>query len=181
MTDPEALREQYFRVLQFARERHAGQKYGGTDYVEGHLLPVVDRLRAWGFTKDHLCLLFAGLLHDIVEDTATSIGEVRALCGDDVADIVWAVTCEPGRNRKERHAATYPKIRRAGRLAVILKVVDRIMNVESCWDTRDSKLYMYQREYRDFRAALRREEDGADVISLWDHLDKLSGWYEPRV
>lgn len=142
-------------ALLFACERHGSQMYGERGYVSGHLLDVVT------------------LLGRHFPD------EVRARFGDDVARLVWAVTSEPGPNRRERNAATYPKIRSGGMRAVALKVCDRISNVQECWGTRSPKLFMYHREYRDFRAALRREEDGLVLLALWTKLDVLMGWYEP--
>jgi (p)ppGpp synthase/HD superfamily hydrolase len=161
----------------FASKRHRGQMYGQKSYVDGHLAPVVALLRRYGF--DHPAVVAAGWCHDVVEDTETTIDEVRGMFGETTARLVWAVTSEPGKNRKERNAATYPKIRAAGRDAVAIKLCDRIVNVEECWVTRDAKLFMYHREYRDFSLALRREEDGPVVLSMWDRLDKLLGWYDP--
>ena len=162
---------------EFASERHAGQTYGMQSYVNGHLAEVVHILGYSGF-RDDPEMLRAGWCHDIVEDTRTTIDEVRARFGDRVAHLVWAVTNEPGTNRKERALLTYPKIRAAGPDAVALKLCDRIANVRSCWDLRDARLFMYYKEYSEFRGALRRPEDGARVRALWEHLDKLLGWRE---
>jgi len=161
----------------FAAERHAGQMYGEQTYLDGHLLPIVADLVA--SFPDDIALQAAGALHDVVEDTPTPIAEVRTHFGDDVGDLVWAVTSEKGKNRKERNAATYPKIRAAGVRAIILKLKDRKKNLCECWTTRDPKLFMYFREYPDFRRALRREEDGPVVLALWDEIDKMLGWWEP--
>ena len=164
-------------ALQLATYRHGSQMYGEKGYVSGHLAQVVATLKVNGFDRPEM--ISAGWLHDIVEDTETSLEEIRSMFGDEVAKLVWAVTTEPGRNRKERNAATYPKLRAAGPDAVALKLCDRISNVEASWDSRDAKLFMYQREYRDFRSALRRESDGEAVLALWKRLDTLLGWWEP--
>lgn len=165
------------QVIAFVTKRHAGQKYGERDYVSTHLAEVAALVAVIARGDD--ALETAAWLHDVVEDTATTLDEVRGLFGEDVATLVWAVTSEPGRNRKERNAATYPKIREAGSRAVMLKLCDRISNIEASWASKDAKLFMYQREYRDFRHALRREEDGPAVLALWKRLDNLLGWWEP--
>lgn len=168
------------QALSLATERHADQKYGDEPYVQGHLAKVVFYVKSLrGGAFDRSAMRAAAWLHDIVEDTPTTIDEIRSRFGDEVANLVWAVTSASGKNRKERNAATYPKTRAAGRDAVALKLLDRLVNVEACWETRDAKLFMYHREYRDFRAALRREGDGPEVLALWDRLDKLLGWWEP--
>lgn len=159
------------KAMRFAEIRHAGQKYGLLDYCDAHLAKVA--LCATVFAPADVNLTAAAWLHDVVEDTPTTLDEIRETFGEDVANLVWAVTSAPGENRKERNAATYPKIREAGARAVALKLCDRIVNVESCWLNRDAKLFMYKREHRDFRHALFREEDG--LHALWDPLDRMLG------
>jgi (p)ppGpp synthase/HD superfamily hydrolase len=159
----------------FAVERHGEQKYGDRPYEE-HLCAVVVMLCTYGFDGRYPELCAAGWCHDVVEDTATTIAEVRERFGVEVARLVWAVTNEPGKNRKERALATYPKIRAAGSHAVTLKLCDRIANVEASRRSEDSKLSMYRKEHTAFREALFSEEDGETVLALWDRLDKLLGF-----
>lgn len=160
-------------AVAFAIERHGNRMYGGLSYVTGHLVPVVDLLIRSGLGP----LEAAGWLHDVVEDTNTTLDEVREQFGDGVADLVGAVTSEPGANREERNAATYPKIRAAGRNAVALKLADRICNVSACWANSDKRLFMYAKEYPDFREALRVvDQHGWEVGGLWNRLDRLLAW-----
>jgi len=166
------------QVIAFVTERHAGQKYGERDYVSSHLAEVAAQVAT--VARGDADLETAAWLHDVVEDTPTSVEEVRDLFGEGVASLVWAVTSAEGKNRKERNAATYPKIRGAGSRAVLLKLCDRIANVEACLASKDTKQAMYQREYPGFRQALRREEDGPVVLALWNRLDNLLGWSEPK-
>lgn len=156
------------KALQFVRERHAGQMYGEEDYVDGHLIKVMQLLRDLGCDE---VMQVAGLCHDVVEDTDTTIDEVRERFGDEVAQLVWAVTNEPGVNRKERARATYPKIRAAGVRAVVLKLCDREVNSES-----GSKQSMYRKEHRAFRETLFCEEDGEVALALWERLDRRLGF-----
>ena len=160
---------------------HHGQLYGEKMYVS-HLADVVHNLHRFGFLQLHLgekvftTLEIAGWLHDIVEDTEMTIEEVRSDFGDEVANLVWAVTTEEGANRKARNAATYPKIA-ATPGATILKLADRIANVEESWRTQDTRLFMYKREYRSFRKAL-HDPTYKPAQEMWKHLDGLLGWYE---
>src|SRR3989344_3865852 len=163
---------------EFAKERHGSQMYGELSYVEGHLAKVVAKLQKSGFTSAEMKA--AGWLHDVVEDTETPIEEIEARFGKKIAELVWAVTCEKsvGKTRRERLPHTYRKIQGAGLEATALKLADRIQNVESCWDARDSRLFMYQKEYREFRLALFSDEDGSEILALWKELDQLLGWWE---
>jgi (p)ppGpp synthase/HD superfamily hydrolase len=161
------------KAIARAAAAHQGQRYGDFPYLT-HLLSVVENLHRFGVATPELVL--AGWLHDAVEDTDLTVEDVRAEFGDTVAELVYAVTTEDGKNRKERNARTYPKMAAIPE-AVRLKLADRIANVESCWQTQDSKLFMYQREYRDFRQSLRDDSDQV-ALAMWNHLDKLLGWWE---
>lgn len=183
-TAPEEVKLAFVRLLrarEFADEAHIGQSYGAESYVEGHIAKVVVLLDSmtvgWALDKKW-ALLAAGWLHDVVEDTKTPIELIRTNFGDAVADLVWAVTSEPGKNRHERNTATYPKIRTAGDHAILLKLADRLANVHSCWATRSGLLFMYHREYPEFRNALRVPLAAAPTLHLWNELDKLLAWRE---
>lgn len=164
------------RAQEFAARAHAGQEYGGHSYTF-HLAQVVAVLDRFGFRADDPVpakrdqaqdLIIAGWLHDVVEDTSVTSEEVAAEFGATVAALVVAVTNEPGANRKERAAKTYPKIRAAGESAVALKLADRIANVESC--LADSKLGMYKKEAEGFRSVLRKPGEWEE---MWLVLEKL--------
>jgi (p)ppGpp synthase/HD superfamily hydrolase len=162
------------RAEAWVQMSHAGRTYGNGPYTD-HLQMVVGILTQHGFGTPKF--LAAGWLHDDLEDTATTLEQLQKEFGNDVAEIVFAVTDEPGKNRRERHAKTFPKIQ-AVPGAVIIKLADRIANVESSWRTRDAKLFMYRNEYGEFREALRREAASRTVLAMWERLDKLLGWTE---
>lgn len=148
----------------FAAVKHKDQQYsGGLPYTH-HLAAVEAVLKRFGQDAD--VLLAAAWLHDVVEDTGTKVKEVEEMFGEEVARLVEAVTNEPGANRKIRAALTYPKIRKAGYLAVTLKLADRIANVE----TGGKLVDMYKKEYEDFHRALYTPGENED---MWAHLDRL--------
>lgn len=159
----------------FAATKHGDQKYaGGLPYTH-HLAAVEAVLRRFGprrgepfyAAQEHGAdpVLEAAWLHDLVEDRGVKVKEIREMFGDEVADLVAAVTDEPGENRKVRKALTYPKIRAAGYLAVRLKLADRIANVEQGGLNK-----MYQKEHDDFRRNLYTAGENED---MWAHLDGL--------
>lgn len=155
-------------VKLFATLKHViqcGQMYGPLPYTH-HLAAVEAVLRR--FMRDDLVMLQAGWLHDTIEDTGTKSKEIVEAFGEEVADLVVAVTNEKGDNRKIRSALTYPKIRAAGTRAVALKLADRIANVEQGGKLVD----MYRKEHEDFRRALYTVGENGD---MWLHLDNLLG------
>jgi hypothetical protein len=135
---------------EFAIMSHGAQKYGIKPY-EAHLQHVNRILRQTLLAKDPN-LSAASWLHDVVEDTSVTLEEIKIKFGPEVADIVWRVTDEVGRTRKERKIKTYPKIK-GHRGATIIKLCDRIANVEASI-TLPEKLKMYSGEYAEFRLNL---------------------------
>jgi GTP diphosphokinase / guanosine-3',5'-bis(diphosphate) 3'-diphosphatase len=94
------------RALARATAAHAGQirnGSGGLPYIE-HPRMVAATLA----TRDYPdATLAAALLHDVVEDSDTTVEELRAEFGDQVADLVAALSddesIEPYRERKDEH------------------------------------------------------------------------------
>jgi (p)ppGpp synthase/HD superfamily hydrolase len=74
------------QAMRSAAQAHAGQlrKTTGTPYFE-HVAAVALILDRAGFPED---VVIAGLLHDVVEDTATTFEEVATLFGPPVSELV---------------------------------------------------------------------------------------------
>lgn len=115
---------------------HAGQKYGDKPYAT-HLYAVVQVLRDINITSPQI--LSAAWLHDAVEDTDVTVDDIRTLCGDRVAEMVWACT-GVGENRKARNLSIYDKIAKCPEAANV-KVADRIANVENSQGGELMKMY----------------------------------------
>jgi (p)ppGpp synthase/HD superfamily hydrolase len=146
---------------------HGTQTYDGHPYYY-HLEQVVDVLKEFGFTEDKFVI--AGYLHDVLEDTAISYNDIKTQFGEEIAEIVYAVTDELGRNRKERKAKTYPKIK-ANPDATIVKLADRIANTRNSIKNKPSMAKMYAKELEGFRDALYVPNTEAE--SLWNELSDI--------
>jgi (p)ppGpp synthase/HD superfamily hydrolase len=70
--------------------------------------------------------------------------------GQEVADIVYAVTNEKGKNRKERGGVKYYEGIRQTPGAVFVKLCDRIANVQYSKMTKSRMFEMYRKENDDF-------------------------------
>jgi (p)ppGpp synthase/HD superfamily hydrolase len=159
----------------FAAEKHKGQKYGNLPYIY-HLVQAVSCLEnsilslpALRF-YDHDVLRSAVWLHDVVEDTETSIFELSKLFDPRVVELVDAVTDGPGKNRSERKAPMYRKVRAIGTPALAVKLADRLANALVCGLSKEKgrMLEMYQKEQHHFEEELRSIDPG--LIPAWNEL-----------
>lgn len=81
--------EQIFKALDYAKEKHAGQKrLSGESYII-HPISVANILLEWNMDRDSI---IAGLLHDTVEDTDATLGDITRMFGSNVALLVDGVT-----------------------------------------------------------------------------------------
>jgi guanosine-3',5'-bis(diphosphate) 3'-pyrophosphohydrolase len=157
------------RAKMFAEIAHAGQVYNCEVPYTFHLENVVEVLKRFQLTDP--VMICAGYLHDAIEDTTKSFNDIKERFGEDVAELVYCVTSELGRNRKERNIKTYPKIA-ANRMAVMLKLADRIANVEYGLAS-GGKFEMYAKEFPDFYKALSSSTTDVIETNMWNHLKRL--------
>ncbi len=77
------------KAYEFAKEKHAGQfRKSGEPYIH-HLIEVCYILTTLNCGPT---TLIAGLLHDVVEDTDTTLEEIKNLFGEDACSIVDSLT-----------------------------------------------------------------------------------------
>lgn len=155
----------------YADHHHKNDKYGQFDYIY-HLDKVYEILR--DNLNCNLEVLQAAYLHDIIEDTPITYQDVVDEFGITVADIVEAVTDEPGKNRKERKAKTYPKIK-GFKDATLVKFADRIANLTASVQHRNiKKIKMYLSERDEFIEWLDMDDPDVQILKtiLLDRLEK---------
>ena len=119
-----------------ARRAHEGQfRKGGEPYI---MHPVaVATIIAEDFMMDANSVA-AGFLHDVVEDTPTSIEDIRREFGDDVAFLVQVVTKpkshtpgHPDHAKQENNFRQLLDSMRRDIRAVLIKLADRLHNMRS--------------------------------------------------
>ncbi|MGE5407066.1 MAG: HD domain-containing protein [Syntrophothermus sp.] len=118
-------------ALAKAREAHAGQVRngsGGMPYIE-HPIAVAAVLADHEYGDE---VLAAALLHDVVEDSDTTVGELRVRFGAPVADLVAALSDDEAiadyRARKDEHRA---RVLAAGPDAMAIYGADKLTNVST--------------------------------------------------
>ena len=166
------MHEMIKKARAFAQKAHNVQTYGngGVYPYYKHCEDVEGVLRRFGFTEEKdLDILVSSWLHDTLEDTNNSYNDVKKEFDINIAEIVYCVTDEMGRNRKEKKEKTLPKIR-SNPKSVILKVADRIANVEFGISEGSSFVDMYRKEHPDFQYQLRIYRQ---IDAMWEHLEKI--------
>src|SRR2546421_6895225 len=118
----------------FACEQHAAQRRkSGEDFIV-HPVGVARICASMQLDTETLC---AALLHDTVEDTGASIGQIRERCGEEVAAIVGGVTKLTGisfQSRDEAQAENYRKMMMAmadDPRVILIKLADRLHNMRT--------------------------------------------------
>jgi (p)ppGpp synthase/HD superfamily hydrolase len=153
----------------FALKAHQGQMYGDRPYST-HLQDVWGVLAGYRIFGE--ALEAAAWLHDVVEDTEVSIGEISELFGQDVARLVGAVTIPAILGgRKVRLEALILQLTEVPD-ASPLKLADRIANVRaSAASPRHQQMYV--REYPRFREGIFPLSDIQDprIMRMWWELD----------
>ncbi len=134
-------------VMRFAMSAHNGQMYGDFPYIT-HLSDVYKTLIE--FQHSDPVILASAWLHDVLEDTEHHYADIKKLFGTEVAEVVYAVTDELGRNRKERKEKTWPKIK-ANRKALVVKQADMLANVRQGTFENSDILNMYKKEFPTFK------------------------------
>jgi guanosine-3',5'-bis(diphosphate) 3'-pyrophosphohydrolase len=159
------------RARMFAAIAHGSQTYNDEVPYTVHLEMVVKVLSRFGF-EDPI-MICAAWLHDVVEDTNRSYNDIKKRFGEVVAELVYAVTSELGRNRDERNAKTYPKLK-GNEMATAIKLADRIANTEYGSATNSDMRKRYVKEWPGFKAAIRvSENEDPRVTNMWNYLDTL--------
>ena len=116
-------------ALEQARADHAGQVRngsGGMPYVE-HPMTVAARLDEHGYGDE---VLAAALLHDVVEDSETTLDELREKFGEGVAGLVGALTDDEAIDSyRERKAEHRERVAAAPGEAMAIYGADKLTNV----------------------------------------------------
>jgi (p)ppGpp synthase/HD superfamily hydrolase len=104
--------------------------------------------------------------HDLIEDTRVSYNDVKTELGQEAADIIYAVTNDKGKNRKERAGVKYYQGIRDTPGAVFVKLCDRIANVQYGKMTKSRMFEMYKKENPEFIRQLGYDVNNMECINL---------------
>jgi (p)ppGpp synthase/HD superfamily hydrolase len=145
--------------------------YDGLPY-EFHLNMVVETAKKFIHLipeKDHSVVLASCWAHDLIEDARVTYNDLKDELGEEVAEIVFAVTTEKGRNRKERANEKYYNGIRETKYADFVKICDRIANVEYSKNQSSSMFSKYKDEFENFEFWLYTDKNH----EMFEHLYNL--------
>lgn len=154
---PDADVELLRRAYVFSAFEHRGQvRHSGEPYLI-HPLAVADFLADM---KLDVVAISSGLLHDVVEDTLTTIDRIRELFGPEVAHVVEGVTKISAirfSSSEERQAENFRKMLLAmvdDIRVILVKLADRLHNMRTLSHLPDDKRMAIAQETRDIYAPI---------------------------
>ena len=126
--------EIYQKAIQFAGEKHAGQKVPGSEsnYL-AHLSNVCMEILGAYFQNQDFDINYAiqlALLHDVLEDTSTSPEELKEAFGEKVANGVLALTKNKDLPKAEAMSDSLKRIKKCEKEVGMVKLADRITNLQ---------------------------------------------------
>jgi GTP pyrophosphokinase len=178
---PDADVELLRRAYVFSAFEHRGQvRHSGEPYLI-HPLAVADFLADM---KLDVVAVAAGLLHDVVEDTLTTIDRIRELFGPEVAHVVEGVTKISAirfASSEERQAENFRKMLLAmvdDIRVILVKLADRLHNMRTLSHLPEDKRVAVAQETRDIYAPIANR---LGMSKVKNELEELSFRYlEPQ-
>ncbi len=119
-----------FRALAFAAHKHRDQRRKDAEaspYIN-HPIALAEVLAGEGGVAD-VEVLAAALLHDTIEDTATTPAELREQFGERIAGIVAEVTDDKSLPKAERKRLQVERAAAISPGAKLVKLADKICNL----------------------------------------------------
>lgn len=155
--DPDADEDALNRAYVFAMKKHGAQLRESGDPYYSHPIEVAGILTKF---KLDCSSIIAALLHDTVEDTDTTVEEVRSLFGDQVAEIVDGLTKLAMIEQKSvnsKQAENFRKLLLAMSediRVLLIKLADRLHNMRTLKYCKPEKRARIARETLDIYAPL---------------------------
>ncbi len=190
---PDADTDLLRRAYDFSAAEHAGQRRRSGEPYLTHPLEVAGLVA--DMRLDDVAIA-AGLLHDVVEDTLTSIDRVQDMFGSEVAHVVEGVTkisTIPFSSSEERQAENFRKMLLAmvdDVRVIIVKLADRLHNMRTLDHLAEDRRLTIAKETLDIyapiahRLGMKRVKNELEDLAF-RHLDPrayetLRAWVERR-
>jgi (p)ppGpp synthase/HD superfamily hydrolase len=128
-------RELYIKACRFAAQAHQGQLYPGTElpylmHLNFVSMEILAALSAESGRDGDLAVQCA-LLHDTIEDTATTYAQIESIFGVRVADGVSALSKNPALEKSLQLSHSLERIKLQPIEIWMVKLADRITNLQT--------------------------------------------------
>jgi guanosine-3',5'-bis(diphosphate) 3'-pyrophosphohydrolase len=144
---PDAGLPLLLRALAFAAHKHRDQRRKDAEaspYIN-HPIALAEILAGEGGVTD-IEVLAAALLHDTIEDTATTDAELRAEFGDRIADMVVEVTDDESLPKVDKKRLQIERAPGLSQGAKLVKLADKICNLRDVADRPPAKWTLERRQ-----------------------------------
>ena len=119
-------------AIEYATQKHMGQKRKGKniDYIV-HPLQVMEILKQNGADEE---TLIVGVLHDVVEDTNTSLEEIENIFGRNIKNLVASESEDKSKSYRERKKEHMDNLSKAEYKAKMVNCADKLSNISDIID-----------------------------------------------
>ena len=167
------IKDNLWKAFEFGSRYHEGQKRKSGEPYFNHCVEVAITLAGWNM--DYTTIM-AGLLHDVVEDTNITLGDIEREFNKDLANLVNGLTKISGiefGTRKEKQAGNFMKMLLSVAKdirVIIIKFADRMHNMKTITYMPKMKQRRIAIETRDVYSPLAHRLGMASVKSKLDDL-----------
>lgn len=165
------------RAYRFAEQAHAGQTRKSGEPYFNHALATAEMLQHW---HNDEAAIAAGLLHDVVEDTAVTEENLKKEFGDEIAFLVDGVT----KLSRIKYRGTEAKVENLRKMilaisqdlrVVFIKLADRLHNMKTLWALPPAKQKRIALETSEVYAAI------AYRLGMWEFSGELQDLAFPYI
>lgn len=166
------MRNNKFGIWAIEQHRNCNHMYNGNLPYEFHLNMVVTQAHRFSHLLPRIGVSIdimesAAYGHDLIEDCRINYNDIVQKGNRSVAELIYAVTNDKGRNRAERASDKHYSDMAKSPGAPFLKMCDRIANVRFSYMMYDrNKLEMYRKELPKLEAHLFSNE----IQEMFDEL-----------
>ena len=141
-------------AVRLAESAHWGQKYGDRPYLHHCLMVAAATPPHDADDMRHVVMKSVAVLHDVIEDSSTTREEIAAVCGAEVASLVWELTARPEEADDKSRDLEFARLAGMSLPAKIIKCYDLACNMACCVVDRSPYLAGYVASWPRYEAAL---------------------------
>ena len=155
----------------FEQHKRVNQLYDGLPYSV-HLIEVIKFVNKYIHLipeSYRYIVILAAWGHDLIEDTGLTFNDVKKELGEDVAELIFILSNEKGKNRSERANDKYYEGIRNNPLANFIKICDRLANMNYSYIYGGTMINKYKKELPHFKSSIYNDM----YDEMWNELENI--------